>query len=69
MNELESLSLRVLEREAVIEALRRTNSQRNRAARLLGISDRTLRDKIKQYSRDGYIQIEGDEKWLATRAS
>lgn len=48
-----SLSLQELEREAVFEALRRTDSHRAKAAKLLGITDRTLREKLRRYRRDG----------------
>ncbi|MBN1943978.1 MAG: sigma-54-dependent Fis family transcriptional regulator [Phycisphaerae bacterium] len=65
----ETLSLHDLERQAVIEALRRTNAHQARAARLLGISDRTLRDKIRRYRRDGHLSVAGEETWSATRAS
>ncbi len=42
------LNLRELERIAIGRALAATNGRRNRAAQLLGISDRTLRNKLKQ---------------------
>jgi two-component system response regulator AtoC len=41
-----TLDLRTLERLAIEEALVRTEGNRTRAAKLLGISDRTLRNKI-----------------------
>jgi DNA-binding NtrC family response regulator len=50
-----TLSLAELERQAVLEALRRTGSHQARAAKLLGISDRTLREKVRRYRRDGYV--------------
>jgi len=43
------LSLQTLEREAIFEALRRTKSHQAQAARILGISDRTLREKLRRY--------------------
>ena len=49
------LSLDRLEREAIVEAVRRTNRCYTEAARLLGISDRTLRDKLKRYRREGLL--------------
>ncbi|MCL2701505.1 MAG: sigma-54 dependent transcriptional regulator [Phycisphaerae bacterium] len=44
-----SLSLHELERQAIFEALRRTQSHQARAAKLLGITDRTLREKLRRY--------------------
>ncbi len=46
------ISLQELERQAIFEALRRTNSHRANAARLLGITDRTLREKLRRYSKE-----------------
>lgn len=63
------LTLQNLERQAVLEALKRTNSHQAKAARLLGISDRTLREKIRRYRQDGHLQTEGEEKWSVSRAS
>jgi DNA-binding NtrC family response regulator len=57
----ETLSLQDLERQAVLEALRRTNAHQAKAARLLGISDRTLRDKIRRYREDGHLAAVGEE--------
>lgn len=50
-----SLSLRELEKQAVLEALRRTNSRYCKAAKLLGITDRTLREKVRRYRREGAL--------------
>jgi DNA-binding NtrC family response regulator len=47
------LPLREMERQAIFEALRATNSHQAKAARLLGITDRTLRDKLRRYREDG----------------
>jgi DNA-binding NtrC family response regulator len=43
------LSLDGLERDAIMEALRKTGGRCQRAADLLGISRRTLSRKLKQY--------------------
>ena len=43
-------SLETLERQAILETLEREDGNRTRAARILGISDRTLREKVKKYS-------------------
>ncbi|TLU99219.1 sigma-54 interaction domain-containing protein [Dyadobacter luticola] len=47
--EEESLSLEDKEREMIIKALRKNNNKRKYAANALGISERTLYRKIKQY--------------------
>ncbi len=71
------IDLGSLERLAIQEALRRENGNRTRAARILGISLRTLRNKLREYreraegiavrapaaaSADGQVlPLEGDE--------
>lgn len=47
--EAESLSLEDKEREMIIKALKKNNNRRKYAARDLGISERTLYRKIRQY--------------------
>jgi DNA-binding NtrC family response regulator len=42
-----------VERELVLQTLIRCNGNRTRAARVLGFSVRTLRNKIRIYSADG----------------
>jgi DNA-binding NtrC family response regulator len=42
-----------VERELVLQTLLRCNGNRTRAARVLGLSVRTLRNKIRGYSADG----------------
>ncbi len=49
----ESLSLEKKEKELIIKALRKNNNKRKYAAQDLGISERTLYRKIKQYEIDG----------------
>ena len=48
----ESLSLERQEKEMIQRALRRNNNKRKYAAQALGISERTLYRKIKQYELD-----------------
>lgn len=50
--EEESLSLEDQEKDLIIKALRRNNNKRKYAAQALGISERTLYRKIKQYDID-----------------
>lgn len=51
-DEEESLSLEKKEKELILKALRRNNNKRKYAAQDLGISERTLYRKIKQYEID-----------------
>ena len=67
-----ALSLDELERQAILEALRRTNRHQAKAARLLGITDRTLREKLRRYRQDGEkeaaIEAAGETQWLTEPA-
>lgn len=49
----ESLSLDDKEKELIVKALRKNNNRRKNAARDLGISERTLYRKIKEYQIEG----------------
>jgi len=51
--EEESLSLEKKERSMILKALEKHKGRRNKAAKELGISDRTLYRKIKEYGIDG----------------
>jgi len=42
-----------IERELVLQTLSRCGGNRTHAARILGLSVRTLRNKIRQYSAEG----------------
>ncbi|MCE5279986.1 MAG: sigma-54 dependent transcriptional regulator [Planctomycetaceae bacterium] len=55
-----TLRLRELERQAVMEALRRTQRNQVKAAELLGISDRTLREKLRKYRAEPQGQPSGE---------
>ncbi len=45
----ELMSLQEMEKRMIIYALRKTNGNRKNAASILGISERTLRNKVKEY--------------------
>ena len=45
-----------LEQRAILDTLRHTAGNQTKAARVLGISDRTLRDKIRRYKEEGVLQ-------------
>ena len=53
---LGGVSLEQVERRAILETLRQTGGNRTRAAKVLGISDRTLRDRMHRYRREGILQ-------------
>jgi DNA-binding NtrC family response regulator len=46
-------SIRDIERDLVLETLANTHGNRTTSARLLGVSVRTLRNKITEYSAEG----------------
>ena len=46
-------TVEAVERELVVQTLARCDGNRTRAARVLGFSVRTLRNKIRQYTSDG----------------
>jgi DNA-binding NtrC family response regulator len=65
-----SLKLQDLERKAIFEALRRTEDHQAKAARLLGITDRTLRSKLRRYrseTADQPSQTPADKETLPCR--
>ena len=45
-----------LERQAILETLRQTAGNQTKAAKVLGISDRTLREKVRRYRQKGSLQ-------------
>jgi DNA-binding NtrC family response regulator len=50
---LAGLTVHEVERRLIMETLRRTNNNRSRAAEMLGISVRTLRNKLAEYRTGG----------------
>ncbi len=47
---LSGVSLNELEKQAIIDTLAKTGNNREKAAKLLGIGERTLYRKIKEYN-------------------
>ena len=45
-----------LERQAILETLRQTAGNQTKAAKVLGISDRTLREKVRRYRKKECLQ-------------
>ena len=54
---LAGLPLEQVERKAILETLRQTGGNQTKAAKVLGISDRTLRGKIRQYRQQECLQL------------
>lgn len=53
--DLAGQSLRDVERQMIIQALRKTEDNRTHAAKMLGISVRTLRNKLNEYRSQGTL--------------
>jgi DNA-binding NtrC family response regulator len=53
-----TLSLRVMEKKLIFHALEKTNGNRTHAAKILGISIRTLRNKLSEYKQGLFPQEE-----------
>jgi len=49
-----NITLDEIERDAILERLRLLNGNRKETAKLLGISERTLRNKLGRYKKEGY---------------
>jgi len=55
---LGGISLEVIERRAILDTLRQTAGNRKKAAEVLGISDRTLRERIRRYKeQDNLVTV------------
>ncbi|MBE3070373.1 MAG: sigma-54-dependent Fis family transcriptional regulator, partial [Planctomycetes bacterium] len=63
-----SLRLRDVERRTILEALRLTDRHQVRAAALLGITDRTLREKLRRYREQREPEEVGESQWLRAPA-
>ncbi len=55
--DFKGLPLEQIERQAILDTLDETGGNQTKAAKILGISDRTLRSKIRQYSRQPQLQL------------
>jgi DNA-binding NtrC family response regulator len=55
-SDLAGVPLVEIEQRAILDTLRHTAGNQTKAARVLGISDRTLRDKIRKYREEGILQ-------------
>ncbi len=54
---LAGLPLEQVERQAILDTLQHTSGNQTKAAKILGISDRTLRDKIRRYRKQQCLQL------------
>jgi len=54
---LAGVPLQQVEKRAILDTLRQTGGNQTKAAKVLGISDRTLRDRIHRYRREGNLQL------------
>jgi DNA-binding NtrC family response regulator len=57
VSDLGGLSLEHVEKRAILDTLRKTGGNQTKAAKVLGISDRTLRDRIHRYRKQGCKQL------------
>jgi DNA-binding NtrC family response regulator len=56
-SDLGGVPLEHVERRAILDTLRQTGGNKTKAAKVLGISDRTLRDRIHRYRKQGCEQL------------
>ena len=54
----EDLSLATVERELLLECLQRCDGNRTEAAKMMGVSIRTLRNKLSQYKEEARTEFE-----------
>jgi DNA-binding NtrC family response regulator len=57
ISDLSGLPLAEVERQAILDTLEQTCGNQTKAAKILGISDRTLRGKIRQYRQQECLQL------------
>jgi DNA-binding NtrC family response regulator len=57
VSDLGGVPLENVERKAILDTLRKTGGNQTKAAKVLGISDRTLRDRIHKYRKQGCKQL------------
>jgi two-component system response regulator AtoC len=57
MSGLGGVPLEQVEQQAILDTLRQTAGNQAKAAKALGISDRTLRDKVRRYRQQGALQL------------
>jgi DNA-binding NtrC family response regulator len=53
---LAGLPLQQVERQAILDTLQHTSGNQTKAAKILGISDRTLREKVRRYRKQECLQ-------------
>jgi two-component system response regulator FlrC len=66
---LAGLTIAEMERRLILETLRLTNNNRTRAAQQLGISIRTLRNKLAEYRAGGWLAREPRPQGAAAEAA
>ena len=54
---LSGQSLKKIEQQAILNTLHQTSGNQSKAAKVLGISDRTLREKLRQYRNQDSLQL------------
>jgi len=57
LSELSGMPLEQVERQVILDTLDNTGGNQTKAAKILGISDRTLRSKIRRYNRKDELQL------------